>query len=163
MLSDFGTEVTLIETADRVLPTEDKDVSSEIAKALKKRGVIIHTGASLSAEGCQLTYHASWAARGKLSSWLGDFRIEGSRGILQLQDNQLILSELADSGECKVQELAPVELYPHDMRAGIVHEFISAWLEKRQSALHITAFSPVISLIYAAVESAETGMQIEIK
>ncbi|TFE29919.1 dihydrolipoyl dehydrogenase [Cohnella luojiensis] len=55
MLSDFGTKVTLIETADRVLPTEDKDVSSEIAKALKKRGVIIHTGASLRAEGCRLT------------------------------------------------------------------------------------------------------------
>lgn len=55
MLSDFGTKVTLIETADRVLPTEDKDVSSEIAKALKKRGVIIHTGASLRGEGCQTT------------------------------------------------------------------------------------------------------------
>ncbi|MCD9021299.1 dihydrolipoyl dehydrogenase [Cohnella silvisoli] len=55
MLSDFGTEVTLVETADRLLPTEDKDVGSELAKALKKRGVKIFTGASLQAEGCKLT------------------------------------------------------------------------------------------------------------
>jgi dihydrolipoamide dehydrogenase len=54
MLSDFGTEVTIIETADRLLPTEDREVSTEIAKALKKRGVKILTGASLLAEGCKL-------------------------------------------------------------------------------------------------------------
>ncbi len=55
MLSDFGTEVTLVESADRLLPTEDKDVSAEIAKALKKRGVKIITDASLQASGCKVT------------------------------------------------------------------------------------------------------------
>jgi dihydrolipoamide dehydrogenase len=55
MLSDFGTEVTIVETADRLLPTEDKDVGSELAKALKKRGVKIFTGAALQAAGCKLT------------------------------------------------------------------------------------------------------------
>jgi len=55
MLSDFGTAVTLVETTDRLLPTEDKDISSEIAKALSKRGVKIITGASLQSEGCKLT------------------------------------------------------------------------------------------------------------
>jgi dihydrolipoamide dehydrogenase len=55
MLCDFGTEVTIVEAADRLLPTEDKDVSSELAKALKKRGVKIITGASLQAERCKLT------------------------------------------------------------------------------------------------------------
>jgi dihydrolipoamide dehydrogenase len=55
MLSDFGTSVTIVETADRLLPTEDKDVGSEIAKALRKRGVVIHTGASLQADQCVRT------------------------------------------------------------------------------------------------------------
>jgi len=53
MLSDFGTKVTLVEAADRLLPTEDKDIGSEIAKALKKRGVVIHTGASLQVDSCR--------------------------------------------------------------------------------------------------------------
>jgi dihydrolipoamide dehydrogenase len=52
MLSDFGTEVTIVEMADRLLPTEDKDVGMELARALGKRGVKILTGASLQASSC---------------------------------------------------------------------------------------------------------------
>ncbi|WP_123040887.1 dihydrolipoyl dehydrogenase [Cohnella candidum] len=54
MLSDFGTVVTVVETADRVLPGEDKDVSAEIARALSKRGVRILTGAKLNASSCKV-------------------------------------------------------------------------------------------------------------
>lgn len=55
MLSDFGTKVTIVETADRLVPGEDKDVSSELTKALKKRGVTIITGATLQAASCKVT------------------------------------------------------------------------------------------------------------
>ncbi|MFD0670514.1 dihydrolipoyl dehydrogenase [Cohnella sp. GCM10027633] len=54
MLSDFGTAVTLVEASDRLLPGEDKDVSAELAKALKKRGVNVLTGAALQVESCAL-------------------------------------------------------------------------------------------------------------
>lgn len=52
MLSDFGTQVTIVEAAERILPSEDKDIGAEIAKALRKRGVVIHTGASLQTDSC---------------------------------------------------------------------------------------------------------------
>lgn len=39
MLDDFGVEVTVLEYADRVLPTEDKEVSKEMQRLLKKRGI----------------------------------------------------------------------------------------------------------------------------
>ncbi len=32
MLNDFGVDVTVVEYADRILPTEDRDVSKEIEK-----------------------------------------------------------------------------------------------------------------------------------
>jgi dihydrolipoamide dehydrogenase len=35
----FGTEVTVIEALDRILPLEDKDVSAVVAKAFRKRGM----------------------------------------------------------------------------------------------------------------------------
>lgn len=54
MLCDFGTEVTLIEAAKRLLPQEDVAISREIARLLKKRGVQIITDASLQAESKQL-------------------------------------------------------------------------------------------------------------
>lgn len=55
MLIDFGTAVTLVETADRLLPSEDRDVSAAIAKALASRGVRILTAAQLDAASCQVT------------------------------------------------------------------------------------------------------------
>jgi len=43
----FGTKVTLIEVASRLLPLEDDDVSAELAKAFKKRGIVALTGAKI--------------------------------------------------------------------------------------------------------------------
>ena len=43
----FGTQVTIIEMADRVLPLEDRDCSAVVEKSYKKRGMNILTGVSL--------------------------------------------------------------------------------------------------------------------
>ena len=45
----FGTEVTLIEVAARILPIEDADSSAELARAFKKRGIESVTGAKITA------------------------------------------------------------------------------------------------------------------
>lgn len=37
MLNDFGVDVTVLEYADRIVPTEDKDISKEMQKLLKKK------------------------------------------------------------------------------------------------------------------------------
>ncbi|OQP24685.1 dihydrolipoyl dehydrogenase, partial [Geobacillus zalihae] len=50
MLNDFGVDVTVLEYADRILPTEDEDVSKEMEKLLRRRGVNIVTGARVLAE-----------------------------------------------------------------------------------------------------------------
>lgn len=42
--SVLGTEVTVIEMLDAILPVEDKEVSALLAKSLQKRGIKIHTG-----------------------------------------------------------------------------------------------------------------------
>jgi dihydrolipoamide dehydrogenase len=47
MLNDFGVDVTVLEYADRILPTEDHDVSKEVEKLLKRRGITIVTGAKV--------------------------------------------------------------------------------------------------------------------
>jgi dihydrolipoamide dehydrogenase len=53
MLADFGTEVTVIEYADRIVPTEDKEVSREMQRAMKKKGVKIVTSAKVLPETLQ--------------------------------------------------------------------------------------------------------------
>lgn len=47
MLVDFGLEVTVIEYADRIIPTEDKEISKEVQRLMKKKGVKIVTGAKV--------------------------------------------------------------------------------------------------------------------
>jgi dihydrolipoamide dehydrogenase len=43
----FGTQVTIIEMADRVLPLEDRDCSAVVEKSYRKRGMKILTGVKL--------------------------------------------------------------------------------------------------------------------
>jgi len=50
MLIDFGVQVTVVEYAERLLPTEDSDISRELERLLKKRGVQVVTGAKVLAE-----------------------------------------------------------------------------------------------------------------
>ncbi|GGD69970.1 dihydrolipoyl dehydrogenase [Paenibacillus nasutitermitis] len=50
MLIDFGVSVTLVETAARLLPGEDAEISAELTKQLRKRGVRILTGIQLKPE-----------------------------------------------------------------------------------------------------------------
>ena len=47
MLVDFGVEVTVLEYADRIVPTEDKDISKEAHKLMKKKGIKLFTGAKV--------------------------------------------------------------------------------------------------------------------
>ena len=47
MLSDFGVEVTVIEYADRIIPTEDKEISKEMQRLMKKKGIKLNTGARI--------------------------------------------------------------------------------------------------------------------
>jgi len=43
----FGAEVTVVEVLDRILPVEDEEISKEAARAFKKRGIRLLTGAKI--------------------------------------------------------------------------------------------------------------------
>ncbi|MEQ1497100.1 MAG: dihydrolipoyl dehydrogenase [Novosphingobium sp.] len=47
--NDMGSEVTVVEMMDRMVPVEDADVSAFLEKALKKQGMTILTGAGVEA------------------------------------------------------------------------------------------------------------------
>lgn len=50
MLNDFGVKVTVIEYADRILPTEDQDISKEMKKLLENKGIKFVTSAKVLAD-----------------------------------------------------------------------------------------------------------------
>lgn len=47
MLNDFGVDVTVLEYANHIIPTEDEDISKEMKKLLSKKGVTFATGAQV--------------------------------------------------------------------------------------------------------------------
>jgi len=47
VFSAFGTKVTLLEALPRVLPVEDAECSDVLAKAFKKRGILVHANAKI--------------------------------------------------------------------------------------------------------------------
>jgi dihydrolipoamide dehydrogenase len=47
IFNSFGSDVTLVEMLPRVLPLEDEEISKQLQRSLKKRGVKIHTGSRL--------------------------------------------------------------------------------------------------------------------
>jgi dihydrolipoamide dehydrogenase len=53
MYRDFGSEVTLVEFLDRVVPLEDADVSKELNRVFRKRGIAIHTASTIDTDTIQ--------------------------------------------------------------------------------------------------------------
>ena len=47
--NELGSEVTVVEVLDRVLPVEDADISDFARKSFEKQGMAIHTGATVTA------------------------------------------------------------------------------------------------------------------
>lgn len=45
--NSLGTDVTVVEFQDRIVPVEDKDVSKELTKSLKKQGIKVMTSSSV--------------------------------------------------------------------------------------------------------------------
>jgi dihydrolipoamide dehydrogenase len=50
LYNDFGVEVTVLEFLPRILPTEDEEISAELAKLMRRRKINIITGAAVQAD-----------------------------------------------------------------------------------------------------------------
>ncbi|HHY73108.1 MAG TPA: dihydrolipoyl dehydrogenase [Bacillus bacterium] len=65
MLSDFGVDVTILEYADRILPTEDQEISKEMQRIMKKKKIKIVTNAKVLPETVEKTSGVTIAAEVK--------------------------------------------------------------------------------------------------
>lgn len=55
MLNDFGVEVTIVETANQLLPQEDEDISKELTRIFNRRGITVLTGSKVLADTYQVS------------------------------------------------------------------------------------------------------------
>jgi dihydrolipoamide dehydrogenase len=64
IFKSFGSEITIVEYLPRLVPNEDEDVSKELARVFRKRGIETHTGAKVETveqtnDGVKVTFTAS--------------------------------------------------------------------------------------------------------
>lgn len=124
----LGKPVTLVEMADRILPTMDPEIAQRLNMFLKKRGAVIHTSARVTAinddtvvftdkkgQECQVSGQAILVATGRRSN-LDDLLAEGvqleiNRGICADEDGRTSLPNVyvigdARSGNIQLAHLA---------------------------------------------------------
>ncbi|GAB3114113.1 dihydrolipoyl dehydrogenase [Aestuariicella hydrocarbonica] len=49
LYNDLGSQVTLIEAASRIVPVEDQEVSTQLEKSFRQRGIAVHTATTVQA------------------------------------------------------------------------------------------------------------------
>ncbi|XEC92834.1 dihydrolipoyl dehydrogenase [Paenibacillus tarimensis] len=81
MMNDFGVQVTVVESASRLLPGEDGEIASELEKLFRKRGIRILTGTELDLSSYHVDDNGQVAISGKTSD-----------GNVRLTSDQLLVS-----------------------------------------------------------------------
>lgn len=118
---NLGCSVTILEAADRLLPTADREISQNLGMIFKKRGIAVHTGSSVQEitetpeglaihftdkkgeAGCVETEHLliSIGRRAQLAGlWDESLPIEAPRGILVNERFETTLPGVYAIGDC---------------------------------------------------------------
>ncbi len=109
MYTDFGTEVTLVELLDRIVPAEDPEVSAELRKAFERRGIRVLTGAKANPSSVQKTDHGVQieveVERGEQALEAGALLVAvGRRTVINDLELDATGIEVNDSGQIRVDE-----------------------------------------------------------
>jgi dihydrolipoamide dehydrogenase len=144
MYRDFGSEVHLVEYLDRIVPLEDPDVSKELARVFKKRGIKQHVSSSIDPESIQ---RADGGVRFAIAAREGGKRTEiecdvilvavGRRpltddiGLEQIEGLEL------DRGYVKVDEF---------MRTGVAHLFAVGDIVPGFALAHVASHEVVVAV-----------------
>jgi dihydrolipoamide dehydrogenase len=139
MLNDFGVEVTLIEAASRLLPGEDADISAELEKLLKNRGIRVLTSVQLKTDTCAVE-----SGQVSLSADTGD-------GAVKLSAERMLVSV---GRQANVEGLG-LENTDIQVKDGFI--FVNANMQTTEP--HIYAIGDVNGGIQLAHAAAHEGLQ----
>ena len=109
------------------------------------------------ADGTHVSYNGSWVSQGFETTWNGTWRIECSKGAMLWEDDALYLSD-GPTGRIEA-ELEEMPLVSQDYS---LHEFATAIREGRQPETSGADNLKSLAMVFAAVDSAKTGAEVEV-
>jgi dihydrolipoamide dehydrogenase len=153
MYRDFGSEVTLVEYADRVVPLEDADVSKELNRVFRKRGIGIQTASTIDPESIERTANG---LRFAIAAREGDKRTDAEADIILVAVGRRPLTEgigLEDLSGLQLERgYVKVDEY---MRTGIEHLYAIGDIVPGFALAHVAAHEGIVAVETIAGTSPE--------
>ncbi|MGZ9809472.1 Gfo/Idh/MocA family protein [Pseudoroseicyclus sp. H15] len=118
------------------------------------------------ADGATFSYRGSWCAEGAPTSWESGWRVNGTKGSVLWDGNLGIEGAVRDGDEGFFRPTRPVEVpqvpdLPAEGHAGVILDFIDALENGRDPLSANTDNIRSLAMVFAAIESAETGRRVE--
>jgi dihydrolipoamide dehydrogenase len=153
MYRDFGSEVTLVEFLDRVVPLEDADVSKELNRVFRKRGIVIHTASSIDTDSIQRT---DGGLKFAVSANEGDKRTDVEADVILVAVGRRPLTEGIGLEEIEGVELdrGYVKVDGH-MRTGAEHLYAIGDIVPGFALAHVAAHESVVAVETIAGKNPE--------
>ncbi|WP_183041176.1 Gfo/Idh/MocA family protein [Salipaludibacillus neizhouensis] len=138
-----------------------KDATSIFAKSMKPSwswfGGNAVASAIISFDNIMVNYFGSWVTRGKETSWNGDLRLIGEKGMVELIDD--VPSMTLEDG--KTQKI-PLPNMPYTDQEYSLFELVQAIKENRKPVTHIEDNIKSFALVGGALESISKEKEIDI-
>jgi predicted dehydrogenase len=123
-------------------------------------------------DGVVFNYRGSWCAEGARTSWDSAWRFVGTRGTLLWDGSDDLRAEVATDepvpGDPVLRVSRPVEVPPLDPadrvggHVGIIRDFVAAVESGRPPETRGEDNIKSLAMVFAAIESAETGRKVAI-
>ncbi|OCA86318.1 dihydrolipoyl dehydrogenase [Pradoshia sp. D12] len=171
MMADFGVEVTILEYADRLIPTEDRDISKEMQRILKKKGIRIVTRAKVMPETLQTGQGVSISA--ELNGEKKEYKAEkilvsvgrqaNVEGIglqntdIQIDNGVIAVNEFYQTKESHIYAIGDV-IGGMQLAHVASHEGITAVEHIANQSPHPIQYDFISRCIYSSPEAASVGI-----
>ncbi|MGH2428301.1 MAG: dihydrolipoyl dehydrogenase [Candidatus Limnocylindria bacterium] len=153
MYRDFGAEVHLVEYADRIVPLEDPEVSKELTRVFKKRGMNLHPGSTVDPESIQ---HGDGGMRFSIAAKDGGGKADVESDVILVAVGRKPLTEgigleeidgvELDRGYVKVDEF---------MRTGAEHLYAIGDIVPGFALAHVASHEAVVAVEHMAGHDPE--------
>jgi predicted dehydrogenase len=120
-------------------------------------------------DGVGFTYRGSWVAEGARTSWESAWRVIGTRGTLIWDGFDHFNAMIAEAGPGLIWPDAPVSVPPPEDRmqtrghASVIADFLAAVQTGAPPETASADNLKSIAMVFAAIESADTGKRVEIR
>jgi dihydrolipoamide dehydrogenase len=153
MYRDFGTEVNLVEYADRIVPLEDPEISKELARVFRRRGIAMHTSSTVDPESID---RATGALRFRVAAKDGDKTTEVESDVILVAVGRRPLTDgigleaiegiEVERGYVKVDEF---------MRTGADHVYAIGDIVPGFALAHVASHEAVVAVEHMAGHDPE--------